>query len=366
VSGHERRNVSEEVKTRRLSAGLERTTDLLIAVATALVLWYGGLLALKGSLPPTDLLPFLFYLKRGFRPLQDFAKYAARLAKATAAGERIVELLDIVPEVCDSPQARPAPRFSGRIQFESVSFHYEPDKSILHDFAVDIAPGQLVALVGPSGSGKSTLLNLLMRFYEPTQGRILIDGHELRDWTLASLRGQISVVLQDTVLFAANVYDNIGFGAVNVGREQIEAAARLAGAEDFIRALPQGYATPLGERGVNLSHGQRQRIAIARAAVRDATLVLLDEPTTGLDPKNKRLVRDALLRLGQGRTTLWATHDLSEAAQADNVLFLDSGRVLEQGSHRELISAGGRYAQLYHLQTDTAITTREVHDAAVS
>jgi ATP-binding cassette subfamily B protein len=168
------------------------------------------------------------------------------------------------------------------------------------------------------------------------------------------------------VLFAANVYDNIGFGAVNVGCEQIEAAARLAGAEEFIHALPQGYATPLGERGVNLSHGQRQRIAIARAAVRDATLALLDEPTTGLDQKNKRLVRDALLRLAQGRTTLWATHDLSEAAQADHILFLDSGRVLEQGSHHELICAGGRYAQLYQLQTDTTTTTREVHDAAVS
>ena len=228
VAKQEQRCVSDEVKTRRLSARLERTTDLLIALATAMVLWYGGLLTLEGRLSPGDLVVFLTYLKRGFRPLQDFTKYAIRLAKATAAGERVVELLDTVPDVCDSPNARPAPRFAGHIRFESVGFRYDPAKPVLTDFTLEIEPGQLIALVGPSGGGKSTLLSMLMRFYEPAQGRIEVDRRDIKDWTIASLRGQVSVVLQDTVLFAASVSDNIGFGAVNAAREQIEAAARLA------------------------------------------------------------------------------------------------------------------------------------------
>ena len=366
VTKQEQRCVSEEVKTRRLSARLERTTDILIALATAMVLWYGGLLTLEGRLSPGDLVVFLTYLKRGFRPLQDFAKYAIRLAKATAAGERIVDLLDTVSDVVDSPTACPAPRFAGQIRFDSVSFCYESAKPVLTNFTAGIEPGQLVALVGTSGSGKSTLLSLLMRFYEPTQGRIEIDRHDVKDWTIASLRGQVSVVLQDTVLFAASVADNIGFGAANTGREQIEAAAELARADEFIRALPMSYDTVLGERGVNLSHGQRQRIAIARAALRDAPIVLLDEPTTGLDQRSKRLVNDALVRLVAGRTTIWVTHDLHEAMRADEIYFLESGSVVERGTHAELIAQDGRYAQLYRLQNhEHAAASQSVAAAAV-
>jgi ATP-binding cassette subfamily B protein len=349
-TSEEKRNVADEIKTRRLSAQLERSTDVLIAIATALVLWYGGRLALAGSISPGDLVVFLTYLKRGFRPLQDFAKYVARLAKATAAGERIVELLEVTPLICDRTNAQPAPPLRGRLSFEQVRFHYDTEKPVFHNFSFTVEPGKTVAIVGPSGIGKSSIFNLLMRFYDPVAGRILIDGYDIRDFTIDSLRQQISIVLQDTVLFAANVYDNIAFGAANVSREQIEQAAKDANAESFIRALPHGYDTMLGERGVNLSHGQRQRIAIARAAVRNCPLLLLDEPTTALDQKNKRFVQDAIKRLAGGRTTLLVTHDLREAVEADVIYLIDNYGLVEHGTHEELITAGGSYAQMFRDQ----------------
>ena len=349
-TSEEKRNVADEIKTRRLSAQLERSTDVLIAIATALVLWHGGRLALAGSISPGDLIVFLTYLKRGFRPLQDFAKYVARLAKATAAGERIVELLEVTPHVCDRANAQPVPPLRGRLSFEQVRFHYDAEKPVFQNLTCTIDPGKTVAIVGPSGIGKSSIFNLLMRFYDPVAGRILIDGYDIRDFTIDSLRQQISIVLQDTVLFAANVYDNIAFGAANVSRERIEQAARDANADSFIRALPHGYDTMLGERGVNLSHGQRQRIAIARAAVRNSPLLLLDEPTTALDQKNKRFVLDAIKRLAAGRTTLWVTHDLREAVEADVICLIDSHGVVEHGTHEELIASGGIYAQMFRDQ----------------
>lgn len=357
VAKHEQRSVSDEVKTRRLSARLERTTDLLIAVATAMVLWYGGLLSLHDRLSPGELIVFLTYLKRGFRPMQDFTKYAIRLAKATAAGERVVELLDTAATVTDAPNALPAQRIEGRIRFDAVSFHYEPEKPVFEELTLAIDAGKFIAVVGNSGSGKSTLLNLLLRFYEPTHGCIEIDGADIRRFTIASLRNQISVVLQDTVLFAASVSDNIHFGAANSTEEQLLTAAKIAGADEFIRRLPQGYATILGERGANLSHGQRQRIAIARAALRDAPLLLLDEPTTGLDQKHKRLVNDALRRLIAGRTTLLVTHDLTEAMCADEIYYFESGRIAEHGSHHQLMAINGQYADIYRLQAQSGPPT---------
>jgi ATP-binding cassette, subfamily B, bacterial len=345
-----KKSLKEGVKASRLTARLERTVDVLIAAATALVLWFGTHLVLSGRLTPGDLLVFLAYLKTAFRPVRDLAKYTGRLGRATAAGERVLELLDRKPDVRDLPGARPALSLRGHVRFESVSFFYEPGRWVLRDIEIDIPAGQHVALVGPSGIGKSTLIRLLLRLYEPVQGRVLFDNQPIRDFTVASLRSQISVVLQDSLLFAASVWDNIAYGVEQSDKEQLEAAARLANAHGFIQDLPQGYDTVLGERGVTLSHGQRQRIAIARAAVRRSPILILDEPTAGLDEANESAVIDALEKLAEGRTTFLITHDLRLAARSDRLFYLDDGRLLEDGSPSELLLSKGRYAALFQVQ----------------
>ncbi len=326
------RGFSEGVKGKRLEARLERSADVITVLATAMVLGYGTHLALRQSITPGDLLVFLSYLKTAFRPVRDFAKYAGRLAKAAAAGERVVDLIERVPDVADRPDAVAAPPLRGAVRFEGVSFAYEPGHPVLHDVSLEVAPGQRVAIVGPSGSGKSTLVGLLMRLHDPTQGRLLLDGRDVRDYTLASVRAQFAVVLQEALLFRSPVRENIAYGLADATDEQIVAAARLAGADDFIRTLPQGYETPVGERGVTLSAGQRQRITIARAALRQAQLFILDEPTSGLDVENQRLVTDALAKLTFGRTTFLITHDPALAATADLVVRLEGGRVVVEGS----------------------------------
>jgi ATP-binding cassette subfamily B protein len=245
-----------------------------------------------------------------------------------------------------------APAFCGAVAFEGVGFGYAEDLPVLQDLDFQVQAGQQVALVGPSGIGKSTLVDLLLRLYDPVQGRVLIDGHDIREYTLASLRSQISVVLQDNLLFAGSLRDNIAYGAPGATPDEIEAAARLANAHDFIRDSPQGYDTQVGERGTTLSHGQRQRVAIARAAVRHAPILILDEPTTGLDEKNARAVTEALRRLAVGRTTFLVSHDLRLASRADLILYLERGRVLECGTHAELTLANCRYASLYRMQVD--------------
>ena len=250
----------------------------------------------------------------------------------------------------DLPGAVPAPALRGAVRFEGVHFAYEPGRQALEQIDCDIEPGRRVALVGPSGSGKSTFASLVLRLYDPTAGRVLVDARDVREYTLASLRAQMSVVLQDSLLFAATVRDNIAYGAPGASPEAIEAAARLANAAGFIEALPQGYDTVLGERGVTLSHGQRQRIAIARAAIRQAPILILDEPTTGLDKQNERAVIDALERVAAGRTTLLITHEPRLAARADLILYLEDGRVQERGTPAELLQLDGRYAAIHRLQ----------------
>jgi ATP-binding cassette subfamily B protein len=346
------KSMKENQEGLRVSAALTRIMRLLIGCSMALVVWYGARLVMQNELSPGELIIFVSYLKSAFRPVRDFAMIGARLARAGAAGERVLEVLERTPEVRDLPGAVPAPPFGGAVRFERVSFAYEPDQPVLDRIDFEVAAGQHVALVGPSGIGKSTLVSLLLRLYDPQDGRVLIDGHDLRAYTLATLRPQISVVLQDTLLFAASIRENIAYGAPDASPGEIEAAARLANAHEFIMALPDGYETVLAERGVTLSGGQRQRIALARAAIRKAPLLILDEPTTGLDAENACAVLETMTRLVKGRTTFFITHDLQVTAGADLILYLDKGRVLERGTHAELMELDGRYAAMYRRRTN--------------
>jgi ATP-binding cassette, subfamily B, bacterial len=345
------RSLQDGERAHQLAAGLERTVELLVGIATALVLWRGAQLVLVREMSPGDLLIFITYLKTAFKPMRYLAKYTSQIAKAAASGERVIEVLDIVPDILDRPGAVEAVALKGTVRFDNVGFGYEPGSPVLENIDFVAKAGTRIALVGSSGSGKSTIANLLLRLYDPTTGLIAVDGRDLRDYKIDSMRRQVSIVLQDSVLFAVSVRDNIAYGASGVSHEQIEAAARLAGAHDFICQLPKGYDTILGERGASLSGGQRQRIAIARAAVREAPIVILDEPTTGLDNENARVVGEALDRLCKGRTSFLISHDLRPVERSDLVLYIEHGQVVERGTHAELLRLGGRYAALYRLQS---------------
>ncbi len=345
-------SLKEGAEAQKLAAGLERTVEVLVAIATSMVLWRGTQLVLKGVVTPGDLLIFITYLKVAFKPMRQLAKYTGQISKAIASGERIIDLLDTAPAVQDSRGAIEALPFKGLVEFDRVKFAYDAENGILRNLTFRVQPGQRVALVGPSGGGKSTLVSLLLRLYDPLEGGIWIDGHDLREYKLESLRRQISIVLQDSVLFAASIRDNIAYGALGtVSDIEIEAAARLSNAHDFIMAMPEGYDTLLGERGSTLSGGQRQRLAIARAAIRQAPVIILDEPTTGLDQENEHLVSEALERLSEGRTTFWISHNLKATTNADCIFYIENGKLLEEGKHSELLRLGGRYAAMYALQS---------------
>lgn len=340
------KSLKDGVKAKRLSAGLERKTDVLVGVATAIVLFVGAQRVLAGAMTPGDLVVFLTYLKAAFKPMRDVAKYTGRIAQAAASSDRIVDVLTLSPAISDRPGARTAERFRGDIEFRNVWLEYEPGQPVLKGFDLAVAAGQKVAVVGPSGAGKSSLANLLSRLCDPTHGVVAVDGRDLRDLTMASVRSQLAVVLQESVLFATSIRENIALGlaAAAPSQEQIEAAARLAGAHDFIERLPAGYDTVVGERGATLSGGERQRIAIARAAMRDAPIVILDEAMTGLDQETEREVVSALDRLTSGRTTLLITHDLDAALGAERVVWVEVGRVVDDGAPaRVLARQGGRY-----------------------
>ncbi len=351
--------------TQKLTAGLERLVELLVACTTAIILCMGAKMVLAGKLTPGDLVVFMTYLRTAFRPMRQLAKYLGQIAKALASGERIVELLETVPDIRDCEGAIDAPPFIGRVQFENVSFGYDPQHPVLHGISFEVSAGERIALVGPSGSGKSTIVSLLLRLYDPTEGRILIDGRDLRDYTVNSLRTQLGVVMQESLLFAATLRENIANGAPHATEEEIVAAARVANAHDFISRLPQGYGSMAGERGASLSGGQKQRIAIARAVVRRAPILICDEPTTGLDRGNERKVSQALRRASQGRTTFLVTHDPHAAKECDRILYLEGGVIVEQGSHSQLMAVGGQYARVYSAahRADQTMTT---HDLVVA
>ena len=339
--GSNQRSMKDGVRATKLSAGLERKTDVLVGAATGLVLFFGASRVLSGDLTPGELTVFLTYLKTAFKPLRDMAKYTARISKAAASGERIIDILDEQPAVINASWARPAPDFCGQVDFEDVHLSYVLNKPVLRGLTFRVSPGSRVAVVGPSGAGKSTVVALLSRLRDPDRGRVLIDGHDLRDLTLESVRAQVSIVLQESVLFAATIRENIALGvARSVTDAEVVRAAGLAGAHDFICRLPHGYDTEVGERGSTLSGGERQRIAIARAAIRDAPIVVLDEALTGLDAETESEVVAALARLTADRTTFVVTHDLAAARDADVVVRITNGAVSMMGPVDDVLGTG--------------------------
>jgi ATP-binding cassette subfamily B protein len=316
-------------------------------------LWYGVRQVLSDALTAGALLVFITYLGKMYKPMKNLSKMTDTLSKAAISFERIREVLGIESEIRDRRDAQPAPRFAGRIEFANVEFGFAPDQVVLRDLNLTIVAGQRVALVGPTGSGKSTLLCLISRLYDPRLGQVRIDGRDIREYRLDSLRRQISFVLQDTLLFRATVAQNIAYGRPDATEEQILRAARLARADEFIRKLPNGYASVLGERGETLSGGQRQRIAIARALIRDSPILLLDEPSASLDAESEAAIFEGLSTLTAGRTSITIAHRLATVRNADRIFVLDEGRIVESGSHAELLKAGGLYARLYRIQFRT-------------
>ncbi len=318
-------------------------TGFLTALGPILVLWFGAVEVWRGQLSVGTLMAFYAYLGMLYQPIQRLTELNLILTNSLAAMDRIFEVFDTQPEVQERPGARTLGRAYGAIGFDRVGFRYEGREPILEEFALQIPAGTTVALVGPSGAGKSTLVKLLARFYDPTAGRVLIDGIDIRDMQLHALRRQIAIVTQEPVLFSGTVADNLRFGKTDATDEQVREAARSAFADAFIMQMPHGYQTEIGERGVRLSGGQKQRLAIARAFLKDAPIVILDEPTSALDAESEELIKQALRRLLEGRTALIIAHRLSTIEHADRVVVLDGGRIIEQGRHEELLKRNGLY-----------------------
>jgi ATP-binding cassette, subfamily B, bacterial len=335
---------------RGLKARLAPIVEIIVAAGTALVLWFGGRLALDGGLEPGSLVLFIWYIGKMYKPMQDLSKMTDAYSKAAVGYERICEVLETERDIRDLPGARVAPHFSGKIEFENVSFSYGHDNHTLTNVSFTIAPGQVAALVGPTGAGKTTVINLIPRFYDPSSGVVKIDDRDVRQLKQKSLREQISFVLQDTILFHGPVWQNIAYGKPDASRAEILHAAKLANASEFIEKMPEGYDALVGERGSTLSGGQRQRIAIARAIIRNTPILILDEPSSGLDAASEHLVFEALDRLMEGKTCIIVAHRLSTIRRADIIFVVKDGAIVERGKHDELVKSGGLYSELCELQ----------------
>jgi ABC-type multidrug transport system fused ATPase/permease subunit len=326
-------------------------------MGTVAILGVGGTMVVQGQMTLGTLVAFLSYITSFYEPLNRLTEIDRVFQEAIAAGDRIFELLDQTADIEDAPDAVALPPIRGEVVFDDVHFRYSSGKGaaaeqpeVLHDVDFHMAPGEVVALVGPSGAGKTSIANLLCRFYDPVHGRISIDGYDLRHVTLDSLRGQVSVVLQDTFLFNSTVRDNLLYGKPDASDEELEAAATAAYANEFIQALPEGYDTEIGERGVRLSGGQKQRLALARAILADPRILILDEATSSVDAEAEYLIQQALDSVLEGRTALVIAHRLSTIRDADKIIALEDGRIVEVGDHRDLMERGGLYSQLYQRQ----------------
>ena len=343
-------SVEIALRARSLKARLSPIVEIIVAFGTSMVLWFGARMVLAGDLSAGSLVVFILYLGKMYKPMQELSKTADAFSKASVGYERIREILETEREVADLPGARPAPALKGEVELEHVSFHYVEGTPILRDVSIHVASGQTAALVGPTGAGKSSVVSLIPRFYDPVEGIVKVDGRDVRQYTQKSLRQQISFVLQETVLFHGPIWSNIAYGKPNASREEIYRAAELANAHEFIEKFPQGYDTVVGERGVTLSGGQRQRIAIARAVIRSSPILILDEPSSGLDAASEKLVFEALDRLMEGKTSIVIAHRLSTIERADVIYVIDEGQVTESGTHAELMRSGGLYSELHEIQ----------------
>ena len=344
------RNFQAAMKNVKLSSLLTPTVEFLAAIAVTFIVWFGGYEVVNGVITAGELVAFLTYAVNLANPVKRLSRVYAAIQKAMAAADRVFNIMDLEEKITDVPGAKPLPPIKGKVEFKDITFSYKEGQPALQHISLKAEPGQMIALVGPSGSGKSTIANLIPRFYDVDSGVITIDDHDIRQVTADSLREQIGLVPQETMLFSTSVMENIRYGRLEATDEEVIEAAQAANAEEFIKELPEGYDTKLGERGLNLSGGQRQRLAIARAILKNPRVLILDEATSALDTESEKIVQDALDNLMVGRTSFVIAHRLSTIFNADQIFVVENGHLREHGTHEELLAAGGLYSNLYNIQ----------------
>lgn len=343
-------NFYANMKSAKLMGTLSPVIEFIAALGVTAIIWFGGRSVIGGDITAGSLVAFLVYAINISNPIKRIARVLGSIQKALAAAERVFYIMDLTDTIPQKPDAITLPSVEGNVEFRHVSFAYNKGETILHDVSFSAKPGQAIALVGPSGAGKSTVASLLPRFYDVTEGAIFVDGHDVRDVTLASLREQVGIVPQETNLFNDTVYNNILYGRLDATRDEVIAAAKAANADEFIQQLPKAYDTQLGDRGVNISGGQRQRISIARAILKNPRILILDEATSALDTESERIVQEALDRLMVGRTSFVIAHRLSTIQNAAKIIVLDKGSIVEEGTHQQLMAKHGLYAHLHDIQ----------------
>jgi subfamily B ATP-binding cassette protein MsbA len=343
-------NFQAAMKNVQLTSLLTPTVEFLAAVSVTFIVGFGGYEVVNGQMTAGALVAFLTYAVNLANPVKRLARVYGTLQRAMAAVDRVFAVIDLPEPIGDKEGAKPLPQIQGHVVVKDVTFGYKEGVNALENVSLEVKPGQMIAFVGPSGAGKSTIANLIPRFYEINSGAISIDGHDIRDVTVASLRDQIGIVPQETMLFSTTVMENIRYGRLDATDEEVIEAAKAANADSFIRELPQGYDTPIGERGLNLSGGQRQRMSIARAILKNPRILILDEATSALDTESEKIVQAALDKLMVGRTSFVIAHRLSTIFNADQIYVIDDGKIREHGTHEELLANGGLYSHLYNIQ----------------